>query len=50
MFRAYGPNKWDLGQLALEPHPEDQERGAYQRIKLLSLPSAEKQSEPKQPQ
>ena len=29
------------------PHPEDQKRGAYQRIKLSALPSAKKQSEPK---
>jgi hypothetical protein len=40
MFWAYGPGKKDITVLAIEPHPEDQKRGAYQRIKLSSLPSA----------
>ncbi len=30
----------DITVLAIEPHPEDQKRGAYQRIKLSALPSA----------
>jgi len=38
MFWAYGPDKGDITILAIEPHPEDQKRGAYQRIKLASLP------------
>ena len=38
MFWAYGPDKGDITILAIEPHPEDEERGAYQRIKLASLP------------
>lgn len=38
MFWAYGPDKGDITILAVEPHPEDQKRGAYQRIKLVSMP------------
>ena len=38
MFWAYGPNKGDITILAIEPHPEDRKRGAYERIKLVSLP------------
>jgi len=43
MFWAYGPDKGDITVLAIEPHPEDQKRGTYQRIKLSSLPSAKTQ-------
>ncbi len=39
LFWAYGPEKGDITILAIEPHPEDQKRGAYRRIKLSSLPS-----------
>jgi hypothetical protein len=39
LFWAYGPEKGDITILAIEPHPEDQKRGAYQRIKLSNLPS-----------
>ena len=39
LFWAYGPEKADITILAIEPHPEDQKRGAYQRIKLSNLPS-----------
>ena len=38
MFWAYGPDKGDITILAIEPHPEDAKGGAYQRIKLASLP------------
>jgi hypothetical protein len=38
LFWAYGPRKGEITVLAIEPHPEDQKRGAYQRIKLSSLP------------
>jgi len=38
LFWAYGPDKGDITILAIEPHPEDQKRGAYQRIKLSNLP------------
>ena len=37
MFWAYGPDKGEITILAVEPHPEDEKRGAYQRIKLASL-------------
>ena len=39
LFWAYGPDHGDITVLAVEPHPEDQKRGAYQRIKLSALPS-----------
>ena len=38
IFWTYGPEKQDITVLAIEPHPEDQKRGAYQRIKLSALP------------
>ena len=41
IFWAYGPDKRDITILAIEPHPEDQKRGAYQRIKLASMPREE---------
>ena len=37
LFWAYGPDRGDITVLAIEPHPEDQKRGAYQRIKLSAL-------------
>ncbi len=40
LFWAYGPDKGDITILAIEPHPEDQKRGAYQRIRLSVLPPA----------
>jgi hypothetical protein len=40
IFWAYGPGRGDITVLAIEPHPEDQKRGAYQRIKLSALPPA----------
>lgn len=41
MFWAYGPDKGDITILAVEPHPEDAKRGAYERVKLASLPPEE---------
>ena len=38
IFWAYGPDQGDITVLAIEPHPEDKKRGAYERIKLSSLP------------
>ncbi|MDB6031934.1 MAG: hypothetical protein JWM16_2272 [Verrucomicrobiales bacterium] len=38
IFWAYGPEKGDITILAVEPHPEDQKRGAYQRIKISAFP------------
>jgi hypothetical protein len=40
IFWAYGPEQGDITVLAIEPHPEDKKRGAYERIKLSSLPPA----------
>lgn len=39
LFWAYGPDQGDITVLAIEPHPEDQKRGAYLRVKLSSLPA-----------
>jgi hypothetical protein len=39
MFWAYGPGKGDITILAVEPHPQDEKRGAYGRVKLAMLPS-----------
>ncbi|MGA2497953.1 MAG: hypothetical protein ABSH20_09440 [Tepidisphaeraceae bacterium] len=38
VFWAYGPEKGDITILAIEPHQEDQKRGAYERIRLSALP------------
>ena len=37
LFWTYGPDKADITVLAIEPHPEDKKRGAYDRIKLSKL-------------
>ena len=37
IFWAYGPNQSDITILAIEPHPEDKKRGAYDRIKLSNV-------------
>ena len=37
LFWTYGPEQGDITVLAIEPHPEDQKRGAYQRIKLSRM-------------
>lgn len=42
LFWTYGPDQGDITILAIEPHPEDQKRGAYDRLKLSSLPAAKK--------
>ena len=38
LFWAYGPGRQAITILAIEPHPEDKKRGAYNRIKLSDLP------------
>lgn len=38
VFWTYAPDAIDITVLAVEPHPEDKERGAYERLKLSSLP------------
>jgi len=45
LFWAYGLDQGDITVLAIEPHPEDQKRGACQRIKLSSLPPRRPKSE-----
>jgi hypothetical protein len=39
IFWAYGPGKGEITILAVEPHPEDQKHGGYDRIKLSDLPT-----------
>lgn len=41
MFWAYGPDKGAITVLAIEQHPEDAKRGAYERVKLASVPPRE---------
>jgi hypothetical protein len=38
MFWAYGPGRKEITILAVEPHPEDKKKGAYDRVKLSDLP------------
>jgi hypothetical protein len=38
MYWVYGPGKGEITIIGLEPHPEDKKNGAYDRIKLSSLP------------
>lgn len=40
LFWTYGPDQGDITILAMEPHPEDKKRGAYDRIKLSAPPEA----------
>lgn len=48
LFWAYGPGKGDITVLAIEPHPEDKKHGAYERLKMSTIPAAEgKKSEKK---
>jgi hypothetical protein len=37
IFWGYGPGQGDITVLGIEPHPEDQKRGAYKRIKLSAF-------------
>jgi hypothetical protein len=48
IFWAYGPDKRDITVLAIEPHPEDQKRGAYQRISLSRFPKGGVKQKPGQ--
>jgi hypothetical protein len=38
LFWVYGPNRGEITLIGIEPHPEDQKHGAYDRIKLSALP------------
>jgi len=44
IFWAYGPDKGDITVLAVEPHPEDKKRGAYERLKLSAVPPSRSKS------
>lgn len=44
LFWAYGPDRGEITILGIEPHPEDQKRGAYDRIKLSELPPIQDRS------
>jgi hypothetical protein len=37
IFWAYGPNQGEITVLAVEPHPEDAKRGAYDRVRLSRM-------------
>ena len=37
MYWIYGPEKEDITVIGLEPHPEDEKNGAYDRIKLSDV-------------
>jgi len=47
MFWAYGPDKGDITVLAVEPHPEDEKRGAYECLRLATMPVKTIESEKK---
>lgn len=38
LFWTYGPQRGEISILGLEPHPEDQKRGSYDRVALSALP------------
>lgn len=38
LFWVYGPAKGEITLIGLEPHPEDEKRGAYDRVHLDDLP------------
>ncbi len=38
LFWAYGPNQKQITILGIEPHPNENKRGVYKRIKLSNLP------------
>lgn len=40
IFWTYGPGKGEITVLAIEPHPEDQKRGAYGRVRLSGMPGS----------
>lgn len=38
LFWVYGPERMQITVIALEPHPDDAKRSAYDRVKLSALP------------
>ena len=47
IYWTYGPDAGDITVLAIEPHPEDKKHGAYERLKLSSLPPSSGKAERK---
>ncbi len=37
MYWVYGPNQGEITVIGLEPHPEDQKNGAYDKVVLSDL-------------
>lgn len=37
MYWVYGPDKQEITIIGLEPHPEDEKKGAYDRIALSDI-------------
>ena len=46
VFWAYGPDPQVITVLAVEPHPEAQKRGAYERIRLSKEPAPKRKQKP----
>lgn len=42
MFWIYGPNQEDITIIGLDPHPESNKNGAYNRVELSDLPNGER--------
>jgi hypothetical protein len=38
LYWVYGPNTGEITVVGLEPHPEDQKRGGYDRVRLSEFP------------
>lgn len=38
MFWVYGPTRKNITIIGLDPHPESQKNGAYDRVRLSNLP------------
>src|SRR5947209_7419487 len=45
IFWTYGPDPGDITILAVEPHPEDRKRGAYDRIRLSKRAASKRKQE-----
>jgi hypothetical protein len=38
LFWVYGPGKTEITVIGLEPHPEDQKKAGYAKVRLSTLP------------
>ncbi len=38
LFWVYGPARSEITVIGLEPHPEDQKKGGYSKVRLSDLP------------